>query len=131
MQTLPAVRVSAIGDHPQLIGRVEVVERDPPVGVRGVRIERAPVQRDLPDSGRDQIDEGAPAGLGAPEPDHRDRVERGPAGGEVEIDVVGLDAQHVSSGLRLVAGQVESRHASRLLARTSELSNRIRRISAP
>jgi hypothetical protein len=119
VQPLTAAAVGAVRDDPELVVGLEAVEPDPAVGVHLGDVQGAAVERDLGDRGADQVGERRGAGLAAGEPDHGRRAEGRIAGGEVEVDRVRLDVEECGAGLRLLAGEVGSRHGVMLARRAA------------
>src|SRR6185369_17619012 len=76
--------------------------------------------RDLVDIGRDQVQEGGCARLGAGELNRRVRAERVSAGridSKIKIDTVRGNSHHFAASPRLIARQIRSRHSLTLTAR--------------
>lgn len=110
MQALAGVRVLAVGVHDEDVLRLESLERDARVGEDLVGVELFPVERDLTDFPRDQIDEGEALGRGG-EADDAPRAEDLGALGQIEGDFVGLRVDDVAALLRFDTGEVLSRHS--------------------
>jgi hypothetical protein len=89
----------------------EVAEPDAAVEVDLGGVERLAVEGDLRDRGAHQVDERLGTRLGGAEGDRRGAVEGALTGGQVELHGVGVDVDQPGAGLRLVTGQIGSRHA--------------------
>ncbi len=114
VQALPAVGVLAVSGDAQLVVGGQAVELDAAAGVRGRRVDRLAVQRDLAHSRGDEVHKRRGARLGGGEPDRGYRAERVAGCREIKVDEVGADGEQLAALTCLVAGQVESGHAERL-----------------
>ena len=127
VQALAGAGVGAVGAYDELVGRP---------GGRSSRIRwsaytsagssAVPLRVTSWIGGADQVGERLGAGLGARERDRRGGGEGRLAGRQVELHGVGVDAEQPGAGLRLVAGQVGSRHARHHCTEAGQRPNRVR-----